>query len=80
MDNKSALRLEPFHFSAMQGRALSLFHLEQYDKSIDAFAATLSIHPWMDGVGTALQVARKARQEDEEERQRRSKIGRFGVW
>lgn len=80
-DSQKALQLEPSHFSALQGMGLSHMHLEQYDEAVKALTATLKIHPWINGVGTSLQVARKHLEEEEEERgSRHTRGGRYDMW
>jgi tetratricopeptide (TPR) repeat protein len=49
-DIRRTLTLEPRHFGALSGRGLCYLALDRPEKALDAFQASLDIHPYQPGV------------------------------
>lgn len=49
-DIRRVLTLEPRHFGALSGRGLCYLELDQPEKALKAFQASLEIHPYQRGV------------------------------
>lgn len=49
-DIRRTLTLEPRHFGALSGRGLCYLQLDQPEKALKAFQASLDVHPYQPGV------------------------------
>ena len=58
-DCDEVLKRNPYHFGALAGSGQNWFHLEQYDKAIDAWRRALEVNPNLEGIEESIALAAK---------------------